>query len=80
MQMQYGNRKVKIEFESIDLSMHSVMGDKSRLQQVFMNLLINAMKVSPEDSKISVKASSQAIRAKEASQTPFVMLSVIVKD
>lgn len=38
------------------------------------------MKVSPEDSKIKVTASSQGIRSKDASAVPYVMLSVIVKD
>ena len=41
-----------------------------------MNLLVNAMKFSSDDSEISVTASSQAIHTDDT--VPAVMLSVIV--
>mmetsp|Transcript_29583 Transcript_29583/g.39342 ORF Transcript_29583/g.39342 Transcript_29583/m.39342 type:complete len:133 (+) Transcript_29583:345-743(+) len=55
------------------------MSDKLRLQQVYMNLLTNAMKHSPEDGKILVTISSQAVPPQN-NNTPEVMLSIIVQD
>lgn len=72
------NRRVTITDDYRRLIEHRIVGDKNRLQQVFMNLLTNAMKFSPEDGKIIVTASSQAIHTDDT--VPVVMLSVIVQD
>ena len=58
IQFQNMNRRVTITHDYRRLIEHRIVGDKTRLQQVLMNLLTNAMKYSPEDGKISVTASS----------------------
>ena len=45
---------------------------------MFMNVLTNAMKYSPEEGKVKVTASSQDVYTEE--QNPVIMLSVIVQD
>ena len=52
-------RSVSITCDYNRLLEQRIIGDKSRLQQVFMNLLTNAIKHSPEGGKITVTASTQ---------------------
>ena len=74
------NRKVTITDDYRRLIEHRIVGDKNRLQQVFMNLLTNAIKFSPEDGKISVTASSLPAHTNTQDSVPVVMISVIVQD
>lgn len=47
------SKKIELEFNSNDET-GEVFGDSVRLQQVFTNLITNALKFTPEDGKISI--------------------------
>ena len=78
VKFQSPNRNVAINTDFRQLMERRIIGDKSRLSQVFLNLMTNAMKHSPEESVIRVSASSQVLPADKS--VPEVMLSVIVQD
>lgn len=49
-------KRLRVELEGADLATQ-VIGDPMRLEQVFMNLLTNAMKFSPEGSTVTLRLS-----------------------
>lgn len=54
VQPQLENAGIKVEFDAADLP--AVLADEHRLEQVFVNLLDNAVKYSPANAEIHVRA------------------------
>jgi PAS domain S-box-containing protein len=50
-------RQITVEFEP-DATVHHAQADRARLQQVFWNLINNALKFSPNDSRVIIRTSN----------------------
>jgi len=73
LQAQEGN--VTLVFDAPALPL--VTGDKDRLAQVFTNLLVNALKHTPPDGKVTIRAQEARQTQKETDTTSTVEITVI---
>ena len=53
--------KINVDYSSLELKQSLFHGDVTRYQQVFLNVLSNAVKFGPEDSEVTVRISIQKL-------------------
>jgi len=72
LQAKEGNKELILDAPALPL----ISGDKDRLAQVFTNLLANALKHTPPNGKVTIKAEKGTQKQKEVVPIPTVEISV----
>ena len=67
--------QVDVHFVGFENESYNVFSDQKRIQQVFLNILSNAVKFTDRDGKIMILVEYQR-RPKEGIDADFVMISI----